>query len=95
MSPYTAPAPAPAPVTVPVSHAAAAIASTSEEDQLCVLCLDAVRTHLFVPCGHLAVCEACSERIQDAADLDEHAIAACVRCPLCRQASSQVIRLYS
>ena len=28
----------------------------------CVICLDSPQTHLFVPCGHRAVCEECSLR---------------------------------
>lgn len=31
-----------------------------ESTHLCVVCLDAPRTHALVPCGHMCLCEACT-----------------------------------
>ena len=30
-------------------------------DDECTLCMDRMRTHAFIPCGHFAVCEACAD----------------------------------
>ena len=41
-------------------------AATAEELMLneCVVCLDAPKNCLLIPCGHLCVCETCAERIE-------------------------------
>jgi hypothetical protein len=44
------------------------------EDQ-CVLCLDAPKDHIIVPCGHQCVCEACAEKLKKARN---------PLCPFCR-----------
>jgi ankyrin repeat protein len=63
----------------------------SEEDVVptCVICIDAPRTHAFVPCGHLCVC-------LDCASLPEMRGGTCGKtCPVCRQKSFLVMRIYS
>ena len=32
----------------------------------CVVCLDAVASHIFVPCGHVCVCKRCGESVMEA-----------------------------
>lgn len=49
-------------------------------DTACVLCMDASKTHIFVPCGHLSVCEDCA--------------AGQTRCPVCRAESTCVIKAF-
>jgi hypothetical protein len=44
------------------------------EDQ-CVLCLDAPKDHVIIPCGHQCVCEACAEKLKKARN---------PLCPFCR-----------
>ena len=44
------------------------------EDQ-CVLCLDAPKDHIIIPCGHQCVCEACAEKLKKARN---------PLCPFCR-----------
>ena len=44
------------------------------EDQ-CVLCMDAPKDHIIVPCGHQCVCEACAETLKKARN---------PLCPFCR-----------
>ena len=56
----------------------------------CVICLDASRTHVFVPCGHVCVCDACSQNTV----LDNRAGFRILQCPICRGYASQVIRLF-
>mmetsp|Transcript_5519 Transcript_5519/g.9120 ORF Transcript_5519/g.9120 Transcript_5519/m.9120 type:complete len:445 (-) Transcript_5519:60-1394(-) len=69
--------------------------STAQKEQLtpqntevppdaCIICLHQPRSHTFVPCGHVCVCEACGDA----------ALQQSGRCPLCRQDAQQVMRLY-
>ena len=44
----------------------------------CCVCMEARKTHAFVPCGHRCVCEGCADCI----------MAASKECPVCRQASN-------
>merc|ERR1719188_242606 len=44
------------------------------EQQLCVVCRDAKKTVLFLPCSHICVCEGCRGRLHP------------YRCPLCQEA---------
>jgi len=43
------------------------------EQQLCVVCRDARKTVLFLPCSHICVCEACRGRLHP------------YRCPMCQE----------
>lgn len=47
----------------------------------CVACMERPASHLVVPCGHLALCQQCSWLASS-------------RCPLCRQGSERVIRVF-
>ena len=57
------------------------------DSDLCVICIDAPRTHLLAPCGHRAVCGVCAHFFGE-----EQAAAAL--CPMCRAPVQQVIRVY-
>ena len=50
------------------------------EERLCTVCLDAERSVLFEPCGHICLCKACSEKV----DL----------CPFCRQKPTRRISAF-
>jgi len=70
--------------------AAAAAAAALQEDRdgdsvLCVVCMDAPSTHAFVPCGHRSVCQACSITVFGLFQQ---------LCPVCRCASTQVIKIF-
>ena len=52
-----------------------------KSDNACVVCLDAAKTHIFVPCGHLCVCESCTTSLN-------------LKCPICRATASLVMRTY-
>ncbi|KAI4373900.1 hypothetical protein MLD38_011960 [Melastoma candidum] len=56
-----------------------------EEESCCVVCLDAPVQGACVPCGHMAGCMSCLEKIK----------AKKSGCPVCRTNIDQVIRLYT
>ena len=49
---------------------------------MCVVCLEEPNTHAMVPCGHLCVCAACSQKIGKTA------------CPVCREPVQMVMKIY-
>ena len=49
------------------------------DEALCVVCLDAERTHAFLPCGHRCVCEGCL---------------GLSHCPICRAVATGTLRVY-
>lgn len=69
------------------ARAAAQEAATaaSERCPTCVICLDQAASYAFVPCGHRCVCASCTQRLPPS-----HR----GRCPQCRQASSDLIRIW-
>lgn len=59
-----------------------------EEDEsnrpLCAICMSNAKTHAFLPCGHLCVCEKCAyETLERTAT-----------CPICRNASESVSHIF-
>ena len=54
------------------------------EEKFCRICLDAARSHVFVPCGHVVCCESCSDEIMKGSK----------ECPLCRRTCEMAIRFY-
>lgn len=36
---------------------------STDEQTLCVVCMDAPKTHAIVPCGHVCICEGCTEKL--------------------------------
>lgn len=54
------------------------------EEKLCVVCLEAEKNHLFIPCGHMCVCEKCSCDV----------INTKANCPICRGQILNKIRVY-
>ena len=62
------------------------VATAEEEEEeedasLCVICIDAKRTHLVAPCGHKCLCETCSTTIGGA-------------CPICRGAAVLICKVF-
>jgi hypothetical protein len=60
-----------------------------EESQCCVICMESKRTHAFVPCGHMCVCQSCAHlpSLRDSQNGK--------RCPVCRRQSFIVMKVYS
>jgi hypothetical protein len=56
--------------------------SEIQESKECVVCLSSKRTHAFVPCGHMCVCNGCAVSIQGR------------KCPICRKSSQQIIKIF-
>jgi len=52
----------------------------------CVICLEGTRSRIFVPCGHLCICEDCNTNMAFAFDN--------VTCPVCRSPAKDVIKIY-
>lgn len=57
----------------------------TDEQRQCVVCLDAPRSHLFVPCGHRCVCGPCAEAVLSDGTSE---------CPMCRSRSTQTLRVF-
>lgn len=68
-----------------VSTVAPAEEASAVEMQMCVVCMEKEKTHLFAPCGHHCVCEGCSFLVQSRMSI----------CPLCKQPIENAIRVYS
>ena len=61
---------------VPPAEPTPAPQSAADTDEtLCVLCMDAPKDHIIIPCGHQCVCEACAEKLKKARK---------ALCPFCR-----------
>jgi hypothetical protein len=55
------------------------------EETMCVVCFDAPKDHIIVPCYHLCVCEACANLLTQ---MDKPT------CPICRTAIQQTNRVF-
>lgn len=68
--------------------------STKDVDRFvpedCVICLSAPRTHIFAPCGHLCLCNQCAFKTP----YRKRKISKKVSCPICRQESSSIVKVY-
>ena len=63
------------------------------ERSLCVVCLEAERTHLVSPCGHRCLCEECSVDFKPLDDGWQRAGRA-PECPLCRESIERVVKVW-
>ncbi|KAJ0406912.1 hypothetical protein P43SY_001763 [Pythium insidiosum] len=66
------------------SHSSASDDSTASSRSECVICMDASRDAICVPCGHLAGCFSCLSRHADQEK----------SCPICRGAVHTVVKVY-
>ena len=64
---------------------APAAAPQLEEEALCVVCMDAPKQHIIIPCGHQCVCEACAQHLTQATSPS---------CPVCRAPIRETTRVY-
>ena len=55
----------------------------AQSQQQCIICESALRDTMFMPCGHLLVCQGCAARPQ----LQE-------RCPMCSGEIAQRVRVF-
>jgi hypothetical protein len=56
-----------------------------DAESQCVLCLDAPKDHIIIPCGHQCVCEACAEKLKEA----RHPL-----CPFCRTPIHSTVKVF-
>ena len=57
---------------------------------VCVVCLEAPRTHAYVPCGHFCVCFSCAKEQTK----QRRSFLAASNCPVCQQPSTRVMRIF-
>jgi len=55
--------------------------SSSSDELLCVICLNALKTHICVPCGHKCCCSNCIDKIGK-------------DCPICRKTVQMCIKIF-
>ena len=51
----------------------------------CVVCWETTRSHVFVPCGHLAACKSCSDKIM---------VGGRKNCPVCNQVVTMTMEVF-
>lgn len=63
-----------------------AVSSTVDamDDDGCVVCMNAAKTHAFIPCGHACACARCSKLVMDTTSA----------CPYCRATAMMATRIY-
>jgi rubrerythrin len=50
----------------------------------CVICYENLRTHAFIPCGHLSICSVCNKSADGL-----HG-----KCPICNTQFAHIVRIY-
>ena len=55
------------------------------EETMCVVCFDAPKDHLIVPCGHMCVCAGCAELLTKTRT---------PTCPVCREPIQQTVKVF-
>jgi hypothetical protein len=55
------------------------------EETMCVVCFDAPKDHIIVPCGHMCVCEACAEQLTKTRTPS---------CPVCRKPIRETVKVF-
>lgn len=53
-----------------------------DDSAMCVVCLENLRSHAIVPCGHMCLCQNCASVVTE-------------RCPLCREPMISAMRIYA
>ena len=62
----------------------AASAADDATDDSCIICMEAEKTHAFIPCGHTCTCARCSELVMEKGGT----------CPYCRAPAMMATRIY-
>jgi hypothetical protein len=55
------------------------------EETMCVVCFDAPKDHLIVPCGHQCVCARCAEQLTNTRT---------PTCPVCRGPIRETVKVF-
>lgn len=65
-----------------IKETASKLLECSSEEKQCRICFVYERTHCFVPCGHVVLCEICALKYQNK------------ECPLCRTPYTQIMKTF-
>ncbi|XP_024866997.1 cell growth regulator with RING finger domain protein 1-like [Temnothorax curvispinosus] len=65
---------------LPVAALTGTNSSKSRTSGMCCTCLNATAEYIFIPCGHLCICDDCQKQLEDE------------KCPLCRETYTNCIR---
>lgn len=57
---------------------------TDDTTEACVICMEFVKNHVCIPCGHLISCTRCTKKMDDLEG----------RCPICRVPYEQLLRIF-
>jgi Tfp pilus assembly protein FimV len=68
-----------------VGSSAVPAAHQDTEETMCVVCFDAAKDHLIVPCGHQCVCAGCAEQLTKTRT---------PTCPVCREPIQQTVKVF-
>jgi hypothetical protein len=68
-----------------VGSSAVPAAHQDTEETMCVVCFDAPKDHLIVPCGHQCVCARCAEQLTNTRT---------PTCPVCREPIQQTVKVF-
>ena len=52
---------------------------------MCVVCFDAPKDHIIVPCGHMCVCASCAEQLTKTRT---------PTCPVCREPIRETVKVF-
>lgn len=55
----------------------------------CIICIQETRTHAFVPCGHMCICQTCAQRPEMYNKKKE------ILCPVCRKKSFIIMKVFT
>lgn len=58
-----------------------------DQTKACNVCQTYTSTHAFIPCGHMIICELCVYKCKNQQSQ--------AKCPLCRQNSSSIVKIYT
>lgn len=61
-------------------------AGSLDTADVCVICLDALKSHVLIPCGHLCTCDKCTDVITGSDGSP---------CPICRAKVQQAVKVFS
>ena len=59
-----------------------------KEEDCCVICMSTKKTHEFIPCGHMCLCEGCAALIERSDGENRK------QCPICRTESVQIMKVF-
>ena len=59
--------------------------TTTDNDDSCIICMDATKDHALVPCGHKGFCLDCATKMAEE----------CKFCPICRKSIESILKVHN